>query len=419
MRETDLEQMFAEFEASAAPTFRPPGLPAVRRRARDRRRRRRGLLTGIVALLLTGPAGAYAVAGRGGESDPPTPDPSPSTDERLIERRVHPTGVAGRLTGLRFVSSQHGWALFDTCQPVDQPSRTDCRRDLARTVDGGQTWQRTPLPDAANRPRQEGAFYLLAVDERTLTVGIGGGYLVSTDGGASFSEHPREAPPEATRRGVATRSGYLLQCPGSGPLIRLDCAEFELARVGAPGPPTQPPVVLPNDAEPGLVEGGDGRLWVTGPEGGRLRTVVSADGAASWRQLPAVSGAVRLLVSPDGRDAWLVGMSATAYDGATPKRVWRLIDDRWREQTELPPDTNSVAAVNDGLLVVTNPWGNVGYWTGERYIDVPEARGPRFGNGEDDPTVEVLPDDTIVITTRTATTLGSPTQPRTWIRLTH
>ncbi|MFB9854077.1 hypothetical protein ACFFMR_27245 [Micromonospora andamanensis] len=326
-------------------------------------------------------------------------------------------GVAGRLAELRFVDARHGWALFDTCDP-DDSDRTDCRLDLARTVDGGVTWQRTPLPGTANKPRPAGRYYLLPVDGRNLTVGVPDGYLVTTDGGASFSEHPREAPPEVTKLSVATRRGYLLQCPGSGKLIEIDCAEWELGRIGAATVPTQPPVTLSDEADKDLIDGGDGRIWVTIRNGGRLTVAVSDDDGATWRKLPAVAGAARLLVSPDGRDVWLINMSHDNFDISSTNRVWRLVGDRWQELTQLPPDTNSVGAVNGGLLVVTNPWGNVGYWTGDRYLDAPELR--RLANGEHPPTVQVLSDDTIVVTTPTDTTLGTgPTQTRTWTRHLH
>ncbi|MBQ1050386.1 exo-alpha-sialidase [Micromonospora sp. C51] len=421
MREINLDRLFAEFEATAAPTFRPPGVDAARRRVNRRRRRRRGLLAGLVALLLTGP-GVYATAGRDADRDPPDPTPSPATpspapDGQVIERKVNPVGVAGRLAGLRFVDARHGWALFDTCGP-DDSDRTGCRLDLARTADGGATWQRTPLPDTANNPRWAGPYYLLPLDGRNLTVGVPDGYLVTTDGGASFTEHPRESPPEVTRLAAATRRGYLLQCPGSGALIKLNCAEWELARIGAAKVPTQPPVILSGAASNDLIDGGDGRIWVTTRNGDWLTVAVSDDDGGTWQELPDVAGAARLLVSPDGRDAWLVNINE-GFDAPTHKRVWRLDGDRWQERTQLPPDTNSAAAVNGGLLAVTNPWGNVGYWTGDRYLDVPVLRR-RLTSGEHPPTVQVLPDDTIVITTPTDTTLGTgPAQTRTWTRHLH
>ncbi|GIJ79545.1 hypothetical protein SAMN05443287_107194 [Micromonospora phaseoli] len=418
MREINLDKLFAEFEATAAPTFRPPGVAAARRRVHDRRRRRRGLLAGLVALILAGP-GAYAVADRERDGDPPTPTPSPTPDGRPIERKVNPVGVAGRLDTLRFVDARHGWALFDTCAPTDDLGRTDCRRDLARTADGGETWQRTPLPDAVNRPLLSGPVHLLPVDGRTLTVRAGEGYLVTTDGGASFTEHPLGSPPEATRLGVASRSGYLLRCPDGNGVYDLPCSRYRLARVGAAATLTQPPLIMNGDAARQLVEGGDGRLWVTVQEGDRLSVVVSSDSASTWQKLPVVRGAARLLVSPDGQHLWLVGMGDTEYSVSTTKRVWQLVDDSWRERVELPPDTNSVAAINGGLLAVTSAYGNIGYWTGERYIDAPEPR-KRFGNGEDSPSVQILPDDTIVITTPTTTILGPGTaQNRTWTRLLH
>ncbi|MGK5740070.1 WD40/YVTN/BNR-like repeat-containing protein [Micromonospora sp. URMC 103] len=419
MRETDLDDVFAEFERRTAPTFRPPGLAAAGRRVRDRRVRRRGLLAGVVALLLAGPGGAYALAGRGGDGNRPTPTPSPTAsppDDRPVRRTVTVPGVRGELRQLTFVDARHGWASFDTCDPEDVGS-TDCRRDLARTTDGGVTWRRMVLPAVANEPTTTPeSLLLLPTDDQQLTVAIGDRYLVTTDGGASFTEHQIDAPPRVTRLATASRSGYLLRCPDDDRLSsHIPCARQRLMRVDGAAVPAQPPLDLAANADKSLVEGGDDRLWVAVRNGNRMTVTVSDDGAVTWRKLPTVAGAAGLLVSPDGTDVWLVSMnpeSGTRLAG--PKRVWALRGDRWQEQPGLPDDTFAAVAANDGVLAVTGVSGGGGYWVDGRYVDEPALGGRRRDGGEAF-IARVLPDDTIVMSYPTGIVLGTgPGVDRSW-----
>ncbi|MGW4498523.1 hypothetical protein ACWENR_07890 [Micromonospora sp. NPDC004336] len=420
MRETALNEMFAEFEADAMTTFRPPGVPAAQRRVRERRRRR-GLLAGVVALLLAGPGGAYAVAGRGGEPTPPTPAPtvSPSPTTTLPERRAALPGVTGKLADLHFVDARSGWALFDTCDAND-PRATGCRRAVGRTADGGATWRPTAPLDA---PR--GSAYLLPVDERTLTVAVGDSLVVTTDGGATWSRHPVGSPPRAAQAGVATRSGFLVRCPGSSGLgdgtRGTSCPRQELARIGAGPVRPQPRVALTPETDSQLVEGGDGRLWLTVRDGDRLAVLVHTIGAATWRALPAVPGAARLLVSPDGTDAWLVTVPDGESDATGPRKVWQLLGNRWERRPDLPSDANDVAAANGGVLAVTGASGG-GFWTDGRYVDSPELRaglraGLTAGTG-DSPWVDVLRDGTVVVGIGTVRIVGVGSGAvRAWARI--
>ncbi|WP_422734512.1 WD40/YVTN/BNR-like repeat-containing protein [Micromonospora sp. WMMD558] len=422
MREQNLDELFAEFEAQALPTFRPPGVPDAQRRLRERQRRRRGLLAGVVTLLLAGPAGAYAVAGRNGDEVSPVPTPSPSVspspDDNPVQRRVALPGVAGELRQLRFADARHGWAFFDTCNAADSGAG-GCERALGRTTDGGATWREVALPVGGAEPSGPAAVSLLPVDNQRLVIYFEYGYLVTTDGGASFTQHPAGNPPTTAQLALATRSGFVIRCPGDPGTPR--CPRQELARVGAGGAPTQPPVTLSADTARHLVEGGDGRLWLAVGDGNRLTVVVSADRATSWRKLPAVSGANRLLVSPDGADVWLVSVNdhQSAFDVTDWNRVWRLVGDSWQEGPGLPDDTFSVAAANGGLLPVSSAYGGGGYVRDGRYTPIPELGGSARADGSDAPTVEVLADDTIVLTGPTATFLGVGSGPiRAWTRLT-
>ena len=200
------------------------------------------------ALLLAGPAGAFA-AGRGVDPGPPIPTPVPSVSPtptgKLPERKALLPGAPGRLTELRFVDARNGWALFDTCHTPD-PDAKGCRRAVGRTTDGGATWQpTTALGDT------KGLAHLLPVDDRTLTVMVGDGYLVTTDGGTAWSRHPFGAPPPATQASSATRSGFLVRCPGRDGLEGRPCPRRELTRIGSGPVRPQPPVALTGEHDDG------------------------------------------------------------------------------------------------------------------------------------------------------------------------
>ncbi|MET8834441.1 hypothetical protein ABZV78_11050 [Micromonospora sp. NPDC004540] len=409
MPDTVIEKSFAEFEVAAGATFRPPGVAEAQRRIRVRRRRR-GLLAGLLALLLAGPAGTYAAAHRG---DPPVPRPiptvSPTPGGKVIERKIALPGVPGGLTGLQFVDSRTGWALFDTCDSND-PMARGCRRTVARTTDGGTTWTVVALPEAP-----DGAAYLLPRDGRTLTVVAGRRYLVTVDGGATFSSSPLDSPSAATRRAMATPNGFVVACPsflGPGDGARgKSCDRQQVLRVDDDPLPQQPPVTLRPGGEHALMEGGDGRLWLTVTEGDRLTVVTSDDRGATWRKLPAVVGARSLTVSPDGMDAWLVRTDA-------PNGTWRLAGDRWQPGPGVPDETYEVAAAGDGILVVSSRYGGLGFVADGRYVDVPELRDALRSNPDDQPAVAMLPDGTVQIRYGGTQFLGiGRGVERTWIRL--
>ncbi|RKN46374.1 hypothetical protein [Micromonospora endolithica] len=420
MRETHLDGVFADFEARTAPTFRPPGLAATGRRVRDRRRRRRGLLAGLAALLLAGPGGAYALAGRDGDDVPPTPapaSPSPSPGGPPVSRRIVVPGVAGELRELRFVDARHAWALFDTCDPDDDLASTDCRRDLARTEDGGASWRRIPLPGTANDPTPGSRPYLLVTDDQQVTLAVAGRFLVTPDGGTSFTEHPMTDPPPVTQRALGTRSGFLLTCPAPNRFTGRACDRQELIHAKRGRLPAQPPVDLGPTADRQLVEGRGGRLWLSVVEGDRMTVVVSDDQGLSWRKLPPVPGARRLLVSPNGADAWLVSVDAVDFQASATERVWSLEGDGWRTHVGLPDNTLHVAAVDGGRLVVTGAYGTVGFWTPAGYQDRPEVRVPSWAVSQETG-IEVLRDGTIVLENQRSWTVGVGTGvERAWTRL--
>lgn len=407
MRETDVEELFAGFEADTVPTFRPPGVADARRRTR-RRRRHRGTVAAVLALLVAGPAGSYAVAGRGGDRSTPGPVVSPAAAGAPVDRAVTLPGAAGRLAQLRFVDARQGWALFDTCDPQG-PAPTDCRRSLGRTVDGGSTWQPVALPGVPSH----GSAYLRPIDERTLLLEVGERLLVSTDGGANFTNHPADDPPVSVRRLRGTASGFTVECPPGAPPASepgLECDRMRLVRVGG-SVPRQPPLTLATTSAIQLVEGRDGRLWMAVTENGRTTVAVTGDGAGAWRKLPAIEGHGFVMVPPDGTDVWL----ARPESGS----VWQLVDNRWQRRPDLPGDAGEVAAAGGGMLAVVNDQGDGGWWLDGRHGYWPELRGSlsstRDGIGH--AAVEVLADGTLVFSKGATWLAGVGTgTTRTWTR---
>ncbi|MGC5018785.1 hypothetical protein [Micromonospora sp. DT47] len=378
MRETAVTELFAELEADAVRTFRPPGATAAQRRVRERRHLRRGLLAGIAALLVGAPAGAYAVAGR---DDAPRPTPPTVVSAPLSERKVTMPGAAGTLTDLRFVDARHGWALFDTCT---RQAPTDCRRTVGRTTDGGVTWQSQQLPVS------DGGAQLIPYDAERLTVATNREYLETTDGGETFARYAAGTPPLSARFASASPSGFRLACPAEQKERGEDCKRFQLAKVG-PGPlRRQPPLSLDTDAAPQLIEGGDGRLWLATMKDGRSIVVVSDNRGITWQRLPVVNAPAMLAVSPDGKEVWLVDSGQGG--------VWRLAGDRWQQRPALPnvPIDGGFAAAGEGAIFV-NSHGRVGFWVDGRYVDQPELRTALASSGSSVVGVGSLRDGTIVL----------------------
>ncbi|TDB79326.1 hypothetical protein [Micromonospora sp. KC721] len=408
MPERTVERMFAEFEAEALTIFRPPGVAAARRRARVLRRRRRGFLAAVAALLLGGPAGAFALANR---DDAPTPSPmpttSPSPSDEPVVRRIAPSGAPGTLQELRFVNARTGWALFSTCALGGGPA-SECRSAVVRTDDAGLTWRTNAVPD-----RIRGHLQLIpGPDGGTLAVMAQTGWLVTSDGGRTFTEHPRDSPPLPAQRALATLSGYLLRCADATALTVVDpgpaCTRQVLATVGQRRLPDQPPVQLRTTQPHQLAEGGDRRLWLAVHQEGRTIVLVRGSAATDrWRKLPSVPGELSLLVSPDGRHVWLAGFQQR-------KPLWQLTGDSWRELPGLPDDTGSVAALDDGLLIVGGVYGTVGFIVEGRYVDRPELRNRVGSTG---PGVGVLADGTIELDYGGPKALGAGSgTERTWVR---
>jgi hypothetical protein len=154
---------------------------------------------------------------------------------------------------------------------------------------------------------------------------------------------------------------------------------------------TQPP--LPGalrDARPG----GDARIWAASIDGTTLYTAVSTDQGRTWRRQnpvtgPANAAIVRLHVSKDGADVWLVASGETG-----PPVAWWWDQAAWVPQADIPtlnPKSVSFAAAGNGALAValTSRLGYVVMDAGRsRWMQANRPRGVVSVTG--------LPDGTLV-----------------------
>ncbi|MEV4758083.1 hypothetical protein AB0J86_23605 [Micromonospora sp. NPDC049559] len=252
-----------------------PPLERLRRRAAARRRRR-GL---GVAVALLGVVAATALAGRvlGPDGARPAPAASPSADPAYSADGIVVHGLVGganvwELPGaigdVEFTDPRHGY-LLTSC-----PGTDPCRRDTARTSDGGLTWTVHELPpDVARTAGGE----LLAFPAGPLMI-TGPTTYASLDGGGSWTA--ADPPPAGTAAGTAGPDDLLR--PGDGGTAGCG-AQVRLWRQGAvhdSGPVRQPPLGVCWVADAPATDGG---WWVGGVRDGRAVVAVTRDGGGSWQ----------------------------------------------------------------------------------------------------------------------------------------
>jgi hypothetical protein len=119
------------------------------RRARRRRYRRSALAAGVTAAVVLAVVGILFALGdvdgggaRRGHSQPA--QPPPASGIQPAETAPAGLGVVGRgPTSIDFTDAAHGWiASGNVALPLGNPT-------IVRTNNGGQTWQRTPVPNLA------------------------------------------------------------------------------------------------------------------------------------------------------------------------------------------------------------------------------------------------------------------------------
>jgi len=365
--EIQLDEVFAAFEAETAGTFRPEPLAELAGRVRRRQGRYRLGLLALLTLLLVGPATGLAVANRR-TGPPPTPEPtatasptpraSRSTAPSLTvdpERRpVAVPGVDLPLAGVWVLpDALHLWASFDSCVETSG----GCRYALARSADGGRSWQPVTLPDA--QPPGVLNFYPLSPTAVTVHQ-VSDGFWRTTDGGTHWTRFPADQPPpEALWAGTDPLPGgrYRLLCPGATGFEDgakgVTCTRQRLVRVG--GTVVDPQPDLPGELYQ-VAQGGDGRLWLVSATSSGTRIAWSADDAHTWHEIPTQADNPHLTVSPDGTEVYLVD--------DFPTRVWRLAGDAFVEVSGVPegvPDFQ-VVALGGGVLAICAYDGSAYFW---------------------------------------------------------
>lgn len=419
MGELKMDEMFEQFEAEMTGTFRPVPLNQMATRARRRSRLRRGWFAGVLAALLAGPAGVFAVASQGDGRPSPAPSPSvtstPSPDFHPVERKITVPGVADPVIGLVFTDARHGWALFGSCSDENTVNEVCGRLAMASTEDGGATWKRANLPGGV---AEDDEVSLYALDSGTAVVHVWRKrFWLTTDGGANFTQHSISSPPAEVLKAANLDEGrdFSLRCAGQKGLEdswSVDpCEREEVVRTGVGPVKNQPPFAA--DVLQ-LVQGADGRLWVLDQEDARTRVAFSTDGGDTWREVPPVptsslTSTTSLTVSPDGIDVWLVSESE--------RRLWRFSGSEFVAQPqEGLPDfaLSNVRALGNGLLVMisgTEGPGPVGYWRDGRLTPV-DGLQATWG--------QTLRDGTLYFTGPSHTTVAlgvGSGMDRNWIRL--
>lgn len=235
-----------------------------------------------------------------------------------------------------FVDHLNGWAWPSWCSACDLGDFA-----LARTVDGGRTWQAVEVPADLNATQA----YPYAFDAQTLAIRVldgSGPGLLTADGGATFTTFPHDAPPLLALL-AASPDGWALRCgsdngfTGGGP-----CGRQILSRVGS-GPVDPQPLVGSDSSGAALRVGGDGRLWIFNNQPDYPRVQVSDDDARSWRTLPDPGTNGVLVLSPDGADSWWIPRTAAP--------VLLLVNDAWQTQDLQLFPSSAATALGDGILV--------------------------------------------------------------------
>jgi hypothetical protein len=332
-------------------------VPAVQEAVRRRRRTRTAALTAAIVLVVATPALAYALT-RGapppGIGTEPTAQPTltqPSVLEMETRHITVPGFPAATDWWVKFTDAGHAWAF--KWEPFA----------LAATDDGGLTWRAVdvPLPDPSLW-----SLNVYPLDGQTVTLNIlvpelegEDSFLLTTDGGASWSSHAQADPPIQAQQAYAVERGspgWTLLCPGQTGFLdggaAPECERQVLTMIGS-GAVDPQPVVGGSPNDPSFLKvGGDGRLWLynwRGEDRGIPKLQVSSDGAATWQTMPTPDGEIsELLLSPDGADAWLFTQDA----------VFLFVEGQWLPQSVDLAGRRSwdVTALDDGIILL--PTGN-------------------------------------------------------------
>jgi photosystem II stability/assembly factor-like uncharacterized protein len=224
----------------------------------------------------------------------PAAQPAPSTPPP-IAWEPQASGVTVRLRGVSAVSREVAWA-------------SGAAGTVLRTTDGGRTWQRRDVPDAANLDFRD----VDALDAATavlLSIGPGEASRIyrTDDGGATWREpfrnHDPEAFYDAVAFGDATHGAAVSDAVGGRFVIRLTA---DGGRTWTAVPDERLPPALDGEGAfaasgTNVVMIGRDHLWVGTT---RSRVLRSSDGGRSWtvHQAPLPTGEATGIFSIAFRD---------------------------------------------------------------------------------------------------------------------
>ncbi|MBF9134635.1 exo-alpha-sialidase [Plantactinospora sp. S1510] len=251
-----------------------PPLARIRDRAAARRRRRRAAGSGGAALLCVAVAATLLLqpwtADGTAPSPPPVADAPPGgpvytaagiTINGLTGSAV--TGIPGTISDVEFVDPDHGYLLAGC------PAGAPCPVSLARTGDGGLTWQYSELPWAAVGAE------LTGFPDGNLMITSGADTYVSLDQGRNWQ--PVGAGSGAGR--VPATAGDLLRAgPGGRCGLAVEVWRPALPRAGAAA--TDPDLDVCWVAPAATA---DGAWWVGGTRDGNAAVAVTRDRGTHWR----------------------------------------------------------------------------------------------------------------------------------------
>ncbi|RKR88623.1 hypothetical protein BDK92_2951 [Micromonospora pisi] len=296
---TRLDEQLAHGRTELLDRIEQPPLDRIQHRARRRRRRSRHATTGaLTAVAVTLTLLVRPWAGGGDPAPPPpvagTPTPGPIYSDAgiTVNGLDGPVvDVPGTITDIEFTDPDHGYLLAEC---VDGAA---CPASVARTGDGGLSWQITELPGAT---RGRTGLGLLAFADGRLAV-TGETTYLSADGGRTWRVGGRAKPTppqpgDRLYRQPATPGGD--GCDGTVSIWRptgpADLGSADIDGITA--------CWVASDST------GDGAWWVGGTRDGRPVAAVSRDGGGSWTEtlLGPAEGQARVRVAVLGNQAYAV-----------------------------------------------------------------------------------------------------------------
>jgi hypothetical protein len=304
----DLDARLGRSRADLLGEIDQPPLSVVRRRAGALRRRRTAVAGSALAVLVaTGVVVLHPWSGPGGNRGAEPAAEASARPSAPVFRGAGITisgldpkflvDVPGTITDVEFVDPDHGYVVSQC--PVGTPCPT-----VSVTDDGGLTFARSTLPDAARRDGLEVVAFprgqaLLAAGDATFATMHGGRSWQATPGGTGG----------ASGRPVAATPDQILRYDGSGGVAVWDPVRGRLGQLRDGPAGIEVRWVAARAA-------GDGAWWVGGvaPDGAPAVSV-TRDGGKTWKTtaLTAAGTVSEVHVTALGREVFAV---ATGSDGA-------------------------------------------------------------------------------------------------------